>query len=101
MPIGLKNCNEGGCARCADISIPSGVNLDACRCVHAEANAICQAALHGVSIKDSIIYSTTVPCLGCAKLIINSGIKSVVFSETYINTSGFELLQEAKLLISA
>jgi len=81
-PKGVKNCFEGGCPRCAG-KTPSGKGLDECLCTHAEQNAICQAALHGVAIDGSTIYITLSPCLTCAKLIINSGISEVVYDGDY------------------
>lgn len=81
-PRGVKNCFEGGCPRCAG-KTPSGKGLDECLCTHAEQNAICQAALHGVAIDGATIYITLSPCLTCAKLIINSGITEVVYDGDY------------------
>ena len=83
-PYGVKNCFEGGCARCAHAT-ESGKHLDECLCVHAEQNAICQAACYGLPIEGSTIYVTISPCLTCAKLIINSGIKEVVYDGDYTN----------------
>ena len=77
-PHGVVNCFAGGCPRCAHTS-ESGTHLEECLCVHAEQNAICQAALHGHAIEGSTIYITISPCLTCAKLIINSGISEVVY----------------------
>jgi len=81
-PRGIKNCNEGGCPRCAS-DAKSGENLGQCICSHAEENSIVQAAYHGVSVKGSTLYTTYCPCLLCAKMIINAGIKEVVFFEAY------------------
>ncbi|HPN85388.1 MAG TPA: deaminase, partial [Victivallales bacterium] len=81
-PRGVKNCDEGGCPRCSSNS-PSGHNLRECICCHGEENAIVQAACHGISVKDSTIYSTYSPCLLCSKMIINAGIKEVVFRKKY------------------
>ena len=78
-PRGTVNCNEGGCPRCNGMA-PSGTALDECLCSHGEENAIVQASYHGVSLKDAIIYSTFAPCLMCAKMIINSGIREVVYN---------------------
>jgi len=78
-PRGITNCDEGGCKRCAGNS-PSGKELDECICSHAEENAITQAAYHGIALKDSTLYSTLSPCLICAKMIINAGIKRVVYN---------------------
>ena len=63
--------------------MPSGKGLDECRCVHAEQNAICQAACHGVAVEGATIYITLSPCLTCAKLIINAGIREVVYGGDY------------------
>ena len=81
-PHGVVNCFAGGCPRCAHTS-KSGTHLEECLCVHAEQNAICQAALHGHAIEGATIYVTISPCLTCAKLIINSGIKEVVYGGDY------------------
>ena len=91
-PRGVKNCSEGGCPRCNNLSV-SGKNLDECLCSHAEENSITQAAYHGVSIKDSTLYSTFSPCLICTKMIINSGIREVVYNVDY------ELLETARQLL--
>ena len=81
-PRGITNCDEGGCPRCSS-DAKTGENLGQCICSHAEENSIVQAAYHGVSVKGSTIYTTYCPCLLCAKMIINAGIKEVVFSEAY------------------
>lgn len=81
-PSKVKNCFDGGCPRCSGEQA-SGKGLDECICVHAEQNAICQAAKHGNSVDGGTIYITIQPCLTCAKLIINSGIKEVVYEGSY------------------
>ncbi|MBQ4440148.1 MAG: dCMP deaminase family protein [Kiritimatiellae bacterium] len=81
-PHGVKNCFAGGCPRCAG-QVKSGSHLEECLCVHAEQNAICQAALYGTSLQGASIYVTLSPCLTCAKLIINSGIGEVVYDGEY------------------
>ena len=81
-PHGVKNCFDGGCPRCAHTT-QSGSHLEECLCVHAEQNAICQAALHGHAVEDSTVYVTISPCLTCAKLIINAGITEVVYGGDY------------------
>src|SRR6185503_5304652 len=81
-PRGTLNCNEGGCPRCNSLAA-SGTALDECLCSHGEENAIVQASYHGVSLKDAIIYSTFAPCLQCAKMIINSGIREVIYNMDY------------------
>ena len=84
-PRGVTNCFEGGCPRCSGTA-PSGTSLEECICVHAEQNAICQAAYHGISVAGSTIYVTISPCLTCAKLIINAGIREVVYGGDYAFT---------------
>ena len=81
-PRGVKNCFDGGCPRCSGHA-PSGTGLDECLCVHAEQNAICQAARYGVDVSGGKIYVTISPCLTCAKLILNAGIKEVVYGGDY------------------
>lgn len=81
-PRGVPNCFEGGCPRCAS-DAPSGSGLGDCICAHAEENAIVQAAYHGISVKDGTLYCTHSPCLMCTKMIINAGIKEVVYDEEY------------------
>ena len=81
-PHGTKNCFAGGCPRCAG-KTPSGSHLEECLCVHAEQNAICAAARHGVNISGARIYVTISPCLTCAKLIVNAGISEVVYGGDY------------------
>jgi dCMP deaminase len=81
-PRGVKNCDDGGCPRCAS-DTPSGEKLTECICSHGEENAIVQAAYHGISVKDASIYSTYSPCLLCAKMIINAGIKEVIYRKNY------------------
>jgi dCMP deaminase len=94
-PRGVKNCNEGGCPRCNQLTT-SGTKLDECLCSHGEENAITQAAYHGVCIKDATIYTTYSPCLLCTKLIINSGIREVVFNQDYpLAETAMGLLREA------
>ena len=81
-PRGVRNCCEGGCARCAS-DAPSGAALSECICSHAEENAITQAAYHGIALRGATLYSLLTPCLICAKMIINAGIKEVVFENEY------------------
>ncbi len=77
-PRGVRNCNEGGCPRCNG-GAESGTRLDECLCSHGEENAITQAAYHGVSVRGATIYTTFSPCLMCTKMIINAGIREVVY----------------------
>ncbi|MEG1479606.1 MAG: dCMP deaminase family protein [Kiritimatiellia bacterium] len=81
-PRGIKNCFEGGCPRCAG-DAKSGSSLEECLCLHAEQNAICQAAFHGIRLAGSSIYVTLTPCLTCAKLIVSAGIREVIYTGSY------------------
>ena len=81
-PRGIRNCFEGGCDRCAGNS-PSGADLGECVCSHAEENAITQAAYHGIAVRGGTLYVTISPCLTCAKMIINGGIREVIYEDEY------------------
>jgi dCMP deaminase len=94
-PRGVKNCNEGGCPRCNSLA-DSGTQLGECLCSHAEENAIVQASYHGISVKGATLYSTFSPCLICTKMIINAGIREVVYNQDYaLNEVAHNLLREA------
>lgn len=81
-PKGLAHCDVTGCIR-EELNIPSGERHELCRGLHAEQNAIIQAAVHGVSIKGATIYVTNHPCVVCAKMIINAEIEEIVYAEGY------------------
>lgn len=93
-PVGCKHCDEVGCMR-EELKIPSGQRHEICRATHAEQNAIAQAAYSGTSVKDSVLYVTTQPCVLCAKLAINAGISKIVFKGDYPDELSMELLKEA------
>ena len=93
-PRGLEHCDVVGCLR-EKLGIPSGQRQEICRGLHAEQNAIIQAALHGVSIEGGTIYVTHQPCITCAKMIINSGIVRVVCANTYPDELARQMLDEA------
>ncbi|NLM11986.1 MAG: cytidine deaminase [Clostridiaceae bacterium] len=93
-PTGCKHCDEVGCIR-EELGIPSGQRHEICRAAHAEQNAIVQAAYSGTSVNGSTMYVTTQPCVLCAKLIINAGIKKIIFKGDYPDSLAMELLQEA------
>jgi len=97
-PKGSKHCDELGCIR-EELDVPSGTRHELCRGVHAEQNAVIQAAYFGVSVKDSTIYSTTYPCSMCAKLIINAGIVEIVYNEGYPDDLSKELLLESGIIV--
>lgn len=99
-PAKTTNCFDGGCPRCNG-EHKTGEKLDECLCVHAEQNAICQAAKHGNCIDGGKIYVTCSPCLTCLKLIINSGIKEVIFGEWYreFNDQEKKLVKESGIKV--
>ena len=94
-PSGLPHCDElGGCLR-DKLNVPSGERHEISRAVHAEQNAIIQAARFGVPIDGSTMYVTHHPCFICAKMIINAGIKKIVVKEGYPDELSKEMLKEA------
>ena len=95
-PSGITHCEITGCLR-EKLHVPSGERHELCRGLHAEQNVLLQAARHGVSVKDSIIYITHTPCIICAKMIINAGIKEVVICGDYPDTMALDFLKEAKI----
>ncbi len=94
VPRGLKHCDETGCLR-SRLNIPSGERHEICRGLHAEQNAIIQAAVYGISIEGAMIYCTTQPCVICSKMIINAGIKTIKFEGDYPDELSVSLLEEA------
>lgn len=97
-PSGLKHCVEIGCIR-QQMKIPSGQRHELCRALHAEQNALIQACLHGISVKGATLYATTQPCVICAKMLINAGIKEIVVSEGYPDKMAMSFLKQAKIKI--
>ncbi len=96
-PSGLPHCDElGGCLR-DKLNVPSGERHEISRAVHAEQNAIIQAARFGVPIDGATIYVTNHPCFICAKMIINAGIKKIVVKEGYPDELSKEMLKEANI----
>ena len=93
-PSGMDHCLDIGCLR-EKLKVPSGERQELCRGLHAEQNAIIQAAKFGICIEGSILYTTHCPCITCAKMIINAGIKKVVYGKEYADKRGLELLKEA------
>jgi dCMP deaminase len=93
-PSGLLHCLETGCMR-QKLKIPSGQRHEICRGAHAEQNAIAQAALLGVSTKDSEIYITAHPCSVCAKILINAGLKRIVYDGNYPDPMAVEILAQS------
>lgn len=95
-PSGLPHCLEIGCLR-DKLKVPSGMRQELCRASHAEQNALIQASLYGVSVKDSTLYATNQPCIICAKMLINAGIKDIVIADGYPDEMASDLLKEAKI----
>ncbi len=97
-PSGLKHCSETGCIR-AKMNIPSGERHELCRGLHAEQNVLLQAALYGVTTRDSALYITHQPCVICAKMLINAGIREIVIAGTYPDKLAEEFLKAARIKI--
>jgi dCMP deaminase len=97
-PKGLKHCSEVGCLR-KELGIPSGERHEICRGLHAEQNAIIQAAVFGISIKNSVLYCTNTPCVVCAKMLINAGVREIVYSGEYPDDLAKRMISESKIKI--
>lgn len=98
-PRGVAHCSDiGGCLR-EEMHVPSGERHELCRALHAEQNAIIQAATLGQSIEEGDIYITNQPCIICAKMIINAGIKRIVVREGYPDELAVKILDEAGLKV--
>jgi len=93
-PRGLKHCLDIGCIR-EKLKIPSGQRHELCRALHAEQNALIQASLYGISVQGSTLYATNQPCIICAKMLINAGIKDIVASDGYPDKMAADFLKEA------
>jgi len=92
-PTGLPHCEE----KCLRENIPSGERHELCRGVHAEQNTIIQAALHGVSTRNSVLFCTHFPCIICAKMLINAGIAAIYYKNEYIDELSLKLLIQANI----
>lgn len=98
-PKGLPHCADiGGCLR-EQLGVPSGERHELCRALHAEQNAIIQAATLAQSIEGATIYVTNQPCSICAKMIINAGIERIVVEDGYPDKMAQDMLREAGLAI--
>lgn len=95
-PSGLSHCLDVGCVR-NQLGIKSGTRAEVCRALHAEMNAVIQAAQHGVSTKGATLYCTTQPCSVCSRMIINAGIVRVVYSGDYPDEFAASMLAEANI----
>ncbi len=97
-PSGIKHCEVTGCLR-EQLKVPSGERHELCRGLHAEQNVILQAALYGVSVEGSTLYITNAPCSICAKMVINAGIKEIIYSDSYPDKMAENFLREARIKI--
>ncbi|HHW92000.1 MAG TPA: dCMP deaminase family protein [Firmicutes bacterium] len=97
-PAGVPHCREVGCLR-EKLGVPPGERHELCRGLHAEQNAIIQAALHGVTTMGSTLYVTCQPCIVCTKMLLNAGVKRVVFQGPYPDPLAREMLKDSSLIL--
>jgi dCMP deaminase len=97
-PSGVAHCLDAGCLR-ERLQVPSGERHELCRGLHAEQNAIIQAAKHGTNIDSSTLYCTTMPCIICSKMMINAGIRRIVFEEGYSDQLAAEMIAESGIMV--
>ncbi len=98
-PAGIESCSERGeCLRRVR-NIASGTMQEVCYAVHAEQNAICQAAKLGVSLDGAVMYVTHQPCVICTRMIINSGVKKVIYKNGYPDEFALKLFSESDVEI--
>jgi dCMP deaminase len=95
-PTGLRHCLEIGCLR-DELKVPSGQRHELCRALHAEQNVLIQAAYHGISVADSVLYCTNLPCIICTKMLINAGIRAIRYAEGYADPLSRDMLAEANI----
>ena len=98
-PSGLRHCLDIGCLR-DELKIPSGERHELCRGLHAEQNAIIQAAFHGVSVNGATLYCTNHPCIICAKMIINAGIRRIIIRDGYRDDMAEKMFIEAGIEVT-
>jgi dCMP deaminase len=97
-PTGLAHCSEIGCLR-ERLGIPSGERVEMCRGLHAEQNALVQAARYGIPLEGAVIYCTNQPCITCAKMLINAGIVKVIYKHPYPDKPAQDILAESKVTV--
>ncbi len=98
-PAGLPHCIDIGCLR-EELGVASGERHELCRGLHAEQNVIIQAAYHGASIKGAVRYCTNIPCSICAKMLINAGIREIIYQEGYPDPMAEEMLKAAGVTLA-
>jgi len=97
-PSGLAHCAVVGCLR-ERLGIPSGQRVEICRGLHAEQHALIQAAKYGISLDGATVYTTLEPCVTCAKMLVNAGIKRIVFGQEYVDQLSRDILAEANMQV--
>lgn len=95
-PSGLPHCEDVGCVR-ESSGVASGERHELCRGLHAEQNAIIQAAMHGTAVRGGTVFCTHKPCILCTKMLINAGARRVYYAEGYEDTMSDEMAREAKM----
>lgn len=97
-PKDLPHCEAVGCLR-EQLKVPSGQMHELCRGIHAEQNAVVQAAYHGVSVKGGTLYCTHQPCVVCTKILINAGIKRIVYANPYPDKLAEDMMRSTDIEI--
>jgi dCMP deaminase len=97
-PMGLAHCTEGECLR-ERLHVPAGERHELCRGLHAEQNAIVQAAYHGASINGAQLYTTHLPCSICIKMVMNAGITTVFYIDGYPDELAAEMIKESNIKV--
>jgi dCMP deaminase len=95
-PSGLPHCEEVGCVRESQ-GVASGERHELCRGLHAEQNAIIQAAMHGTAVRGGSVFCTHKPCILCTKMLINAGVRRVYYTEGYGDDMADEMAREADM----
>lgn len=97
-PSGLPHCEETGCLR-EKLKLKPGEKIEICRGIHAEQNALIQAAAFGINVSGASIYTTHHPCITCTKMLINAKIKKIYVKEDYPDKLAKEMLKIAKIKV--
>ena len=97
-PSGLPHCEQVGCVR-ETRGVASGERHELCRGLHAEQNAIIQAAMHGTAVRGGSVFCTHKPCILCTKMLINAGVRRVYYEQGYEDEMADEMAREADLLL--
>ncbi len=95
-PSGIPHCLDVGCLR-KEMTVPSGERHELCRGLHAEQNAIIQAAYHGIEIREATLFCTNYPCTICIKMLINAGIKRIVYQDGYSDELAKDLIRQSSV----